>query len=410
MHRRQFITSIGAIGTLAAAGFAKPLAAAPADTAAPANAEAEPPASLLGGTPAVFAPTHESFTVTLSLGAAALAWVEYGETDALGSKAGSDEWGFVPHDTKVVKIRVTGLKPGTRYHWRAVLKPLVGGGDEIRTAIYTTKTISPTAAETRFSVWNDTHDKPATIQKLHSLRRDDDDFLLWNGDLSNNVNDASLLPGIYVNPKEVDLAEGPPILLTRGNHDIRGIWANKMTDYVDFPGGRPFYAFRSGPMAAIALDTGEDKPDTHPMFKGVAAFEPLIREQARWLDKIIQHPALRDAPYRVVFCHIPLRWTDEKQPDYDNKEWDHVSLRGRAAWHDALVRWGAQVVISGHNHRLTWMPATNEFPYAQLLGGGRWRSDGTVIRAHATAKELRLTAIRLKDESIGHESTLNPLA
>ncbi|MDF9832000.1 putative phosphodiesterase [Ereboglobus sp. PH5-5] len=404
MQRRQFITSIGTIGTLAAAGLARPLAAASADAA---SAEST---GLLNGTPAVFAPTPSSLTITLPLREAALAWIDYGETPKFQFTAASDEWGFVPHDDKVAKIRLTGLKPGTRYHWRATLKPLKGQGKQIRTRVYSHKTLSPKAAETRFSVWNDTHDQAATIQKLHSLRRAEDDFLLWNGDLSNNVNDASRLPGIYVSPKGVDLAEGPPILLTRGNHDVRGIWANKMTDYVDFPTGRPFYAFRSGPMAAITLDTGEDKPDSHPSFKGVAAFEPLIREQAHWLERVIQHPALRSAPYRVVFCHIPLRWTDEVQANYDNKEWDHVSLRGRAVWHDSLVRWGAQVIVSGHNHRATLIPATKKFPYAQLLGGGRGISNATIIRGHADAKQLRLAATMIHDGSIAHEISFNPLA
>ncbi|AWI09080.1 metallophosphoesterase [Ereboglobus luteus] len=412
MQRRQFITSIGTLGTLAAAGLAKPLVAASANSApssATAGTDASP--SLLGGTPAVFAPTSESFTVTLPLSAAALAWIEYGETKSLGLTASSDQWGFVPHDSKVVKIRVTGLKPGTRYHWRAVLKPLGGkGAGETRTRIYTTKTLSPGAAETRFSVWNDTHDQAPTIQKLHSLRRNDDDFLLWNGDLSNNVNDASLIPGIYVSPKGVDLAEGPPIFLARGNHDVRGLWANKMTDYVDFPGDRPFYALRTGPVGMIVLDTCEDKPDAHRTFKGVAAFEPLIREQSRWLDEVTQQPALRDAPYRVVFCHIPLRWTKEVQADYNNKEWDHVSLRGRAAWHDTLVRWGAQVIVSAHNHRATLIPATSKFPYAQILGGGRAISNATIIRGHADAKQLKLAATMIHDGSISHEISFNPLA
>lgn len=407
MQRRHFITSMGALGALAATGLSKPLSAAP-DAPEQNITDGSLPALMLGS-PAVFAPTPSSLTITITLREAAFAWIEYGETAKLGLRDASDPYGFVPHDTRVLKIRLLGLKPGTRYHWRAVVKPLKGG-KESRTRIFTSKTIDPAAAETRFSVWNDTHDQAPVIQKLHSLRSADDDFLLWNGDLSNNVNNAALLPGLYVSPKGVNLSEGPPILLTRGNHDVRGLWANKMTDYVDFPTERPFYAFRSGPMAAIALDTGEDKPDSHPSFKGVAAFEPLIREQAAWLEKIIRHPALRSAPYRVVFCHIPLRWTDEVPADYDNKGWDHVSLRGRAAWHDSLVRWGTQVIISGHNHKLTWLPADKKFPYAQLLGGGRSLSTATVIRGHASAKELRLTATMIEDGSVGHESSFSPLS
>jgi hypothetical protein len=406
MHRRQFLTAIGAAGTLAAtAGLPKQLSAA---TPVASDASSAPSPALLKGTPAVFAPTPESLTITLPLQQAAFAWIEYGETKTPDLKADSDPWGFVPHDDTVIKIRLAGLKSGTRYYWRAVLKPLAGGG-ETRTPLYSSKTLSPSAAETRFSVWNDTHDRAATIQKLHALRDASDDFLLWNGDVGNNVNDPALLPGLYVSPKGVNLAEGPPILNTRGNHDVRGLWSNKMSDYVDFPDGRPFYAFRSGPVGVIALDTGEDKPDAHPSFRGVAAFEPLIKEQARWLEQTIARPGLRDAPYRVVFCHIPLRWTDETPADYDNKGWDHVSLRGRAAWHGALTRWRTQVIISGHNHRATWLPATPEFPCNQLVGGGPKMADATLIRCHAGTHEMRLTATMIHDGSLAHEERFKPL-
>jgi hypothetical protein len=409
MQRRQFITAIGALGATAAAGIQPRLNAAPD---APKPADDGP---LLAGTPAVFAPSPSGFTVTLPVRRAAAAWVEYGETKDLGLRAGCDPFGFVPQDDTAVKIRVSGLKPGTRYHWRATLRP---NGDldpaaEIRTDTYTAKTLDPAAASTRFSVWNDTHDQAATIQSLFDLRNAKDDFLLWNGDLSNNVNDPALLPGLYVSPKKVDLAKGPPILLTQGNHDLRGLHARGLHRYVDFPGGRSFYAFRSGPVAFVALDTGEDKPDTHPSFKGVPASEPLIAEQARWLAKIITLPGFRDAPYRVVFCHIPLRWTNEGPQNYAKKGYDRVSLRGRAAWHDTLVRWGAHIIISGHVHRAGLLAPDARFPYAQLLGGGPGRSADdhpTIITGDADARQFRITCTDVEDNGTLHDLVLKPLA
>lgn len=409
MKRRQFLASIGTIGAITAASLSRPLSAAADTDTARQNTDGGSLPSLLSGTPAVFAPTPTSLTITLPLRETAFAWIEFGETNKPDRTAHSDPWGFVAHDAKVIKIRLLGLRPGTRYYWRAVLKPLEGEMVS-RTPVYSAKTLDPNAAETRFTIWSDTHDKADAIQKLHSLRSPGDDFLLWNGDLSNNVNDPALLPGIYVSPKNTNLAEGPPILLARGNHDIRSLWANKMTDYVDFPTERPFYAFRSGPLAAIILDTGEDKPDSHPSFKGVAAFEPLILEQADWLAKIIKHPVMRAAPYRVIFCHMPLRSTDETPPDYNNKGYDGVSLRGRAVWHDSLVRWGAQVVISGHIHRHAWLPANEKFPYAQLTGGGWNPSGATFIRGHAGAKELRFTTKKTFDDVLVHETSFSPLA
>ena len=42
------------------------------------------------------------------------------------------------------------------------------------------------------------------------------------------------------------------------------------------------------------------------------------------------------APYRVVFCHIPLRWRNETLPDYSKGGFDHFSERSRTR---GMIRW-----------------------------------------------------------------------
>ncbi len=157
-----------------------------------------------------------------------------------------------------------------------------------------------------------------------------------------------------------------------GNHDVRGTWAYQLEDFVATPEGRPFTAFRIGPVACVVLHTGEDKPDDHPTFEGRVAFEPLRAEQAEWLREVTARPGFRDAPYRVVFCHIPLRWTEESSVDYDAGEYDQFSRRSRDAWHDALVAWGAQIVVSGHTHEPAWLEPTAGVP-VRSAGLGRTR-------------------------------------
>jgi hypothetical protein len=120
------------------------------------------------------------------------------------------------------------------------------------------------------------------------------------------------------------------------------------------------------------------------------SFDSLRREQAQWLAQTVQRPELRDAPFRVVFCHIPLRWLNETPPDYDNRGFDFCSLRSRDAWHKALVEWKAQLVISGHTHHTAWIPPGENFPYGQLTGGGPQPGSATWISGKATAKELNL--------------------
>ncbi len=421
--RRDFVKLVGSAGLLAAAGGS----IAKGADAPKAEAAAGPAKPLIRGTPAVFAPTADSVCIVWTVNGAARGWVEYGaDPENLNLRSGGDAMGYTPHDERVLKVRLKGLAAGTRYWWRAASIALAPGSAKagsqnpppepppVYTAVYSFTTLAPSAAETSFVMWNDTHQNLPTIKRLSALTAGEGarqvDFLVWNGDITQrNNNEADLIPDTYVHPAGVvDLAKGPPIFLTRGNHDVRGVWANKVVDYVDFPdtheGGvaRPFYAFRSGPLGAIVLDTGEDKPDRHSSFRGLVSFEPLIEEQARWLEKVIERPEIKNAPVKVVFCHIPLRWTDEKPQDYFAKPagFDRFSKRGRDAWHASLVKWGVRVIISAHVHRWVHIPANAEFPYAQITGGGPEKERARLVRGHVTSSGLKLTACDLDGKEL----------
>src|SRR5690606_8645475 len=96
---------------------------------------------------------------------------------------------------------------------------------------------------------------------------------------------------------------------------------------------RPYYAFRSGPVAVVALFTGEDKPDDHPSFQGRVASQVLREEQRDWLRSTFERPEFASAPYRVVFCHIPLRWHEEPDfVDYAGTGFDHYARSSRDLW------------------------------------------------------------------------------
>ena len=131
------------------------------------------------------------------------------------------------------------------------------------------------------------------------------------------------------------------------------------------------------------------------------------------LREAIARADMRDAPYRVVVCHIPLRWLDESEVDYDNEGYDSFSKMSRDEWHDALVEWGAQVVLSGHMHETAWIPASEEFPYAQLVSGGPVADVSSPeaaswVEAAADQRELVLT-MRDLGGTVITEARLTPL-
>lgn len=263
------------------------------------------------------------------------------------------------------------------------------------------RTLDPKKASSSFVVWNDTHQNEETLKQLDE-KTPESDFLLWNGDTCNDWHQQEDLIPTLLHPAGGDPSKGHPLLLVWGNHDVRGKWAFELPDLVATPSGKAYYAFRSGPVAVVCLHTGEDKPDDHPSFGGRVAFEVLRKQQAEWLREVLAEPAMRDAPYRVVFCHIPLRWITEREiarEDYGNGNYDSYSRMSRDHWHDPLVAWGAQVVISGHMHQVAAIPANDDFPYAQLVGGGPQLDRATWIEGEATGTALILTVKGLDGQS-----------
>ncbi len=319
---------------------------------------------------------------------------------------GSDAFGFVPQGDEVMRVRLDGLEPGATYRVRSITTA-IDDEETVHSNWKTFRTLDPLATSTHFVAWNDTHQNRGGIRQLNAATPAAD-FLVWNGDTSNDWKDEAELIPTLLNPAGCDISAGRPVLQVWGNHDVRGPFAYRMPGIVATPEGRPFTAFRSGPVGVICLHTGEDKPDSHPSFQGRAAFEKLREEQAAWLAEVIQRPEMRDAPYRVVFCHIPLRWIDESPQDYDQVGFDRHSGSSREVWHDSLVSWGAQVIISGHNHQPTWMPPTEQWPYGQLIGGDRAPENATWIEGLADPAELRLRTHNLAGEVL-HDLTFPPL-
>lgn len=350
--------------------------------------------------PAVLmAPRQDGIEVVWAVSRLAKGLVEWKDADGGSGTAAADRFGFVPQGTEVLRVRIDGLKPGTEYAVRAITEA-ADGKDRDEGAWKKFRTLDPAGKATSFVVWNDTHQNAESLEKLHAATPPGD-FLIWNGDTCNDWHQEDWLAPTLLNPGGQDFSAGRPLCLVWGNHDVRGKWAYKVPEMIATPGGRPFYAFRSGPVAVVCLHTGEDKPDDHPSFGGRVAFGALRKEQGEWLKVVTARPGFRDAPYRVVFCHIPLRWTTEvADAGYEKGGYDAFSRFSREAWHDVLVAWKAQVVVSGHTHRAAWIPGNPEFPYAQLVGGGPQPERATWIEGRADAKSLILEMRNLDGKTV----------
>lgn len=78
-----------------------------------------------------------------------------------------------------------------------------------------------------------------------------------------------------------------PIVYTRGNHDLRGYYAEHRTAYTPFESGKPYYTVRLGHLWCVVLDCAEDKPDDHAEYGGTVCCHAFREAQTAFLEEII---------------------------------------------------------------------------------------------------------------------------
>ncbi len=334
-------------------------------------------------------------TAVLAVKGISNAWVEYGTTPALGTRADDMRHGLLPLNGRVHRLRMSGLSPGTTYFYRVCVRPIafngaykITAGEVVATPTYSFRTLSPSGA-TRFCVINDTHERAATLAGVTTrLAEAKPQLTFWNGDIFDDVRSDEQIVQNVMRPAGAPYAASAPVCFVSGNHDVRGIHARSLEQFVQVPGGTRHHVIRHGPIAFIVLDTGEDKPDSHAVYAGLGAFERYRQEQAQWLAQAIEHTDVRSAPLRVVMQHIPM-WGDG------------ASLDSRAKWAELLARARVSAMICGHTHQFLFTPTDAQHPYPQLVGGGPAPESATVIEGHAEGATLSLVVRNLGGSELG---------
>ena len=403
MNRREFLKgSIMMAGATAAAGGAfgeTPKAGATCAADACSDQEALP---LIASAPMLQNPAPTSMGVAFAVSAMANGFVEYAESPDLANAKKVKCGGFRVTDMndKVMLVRLTGLKPATKYYYRigadrisykgGYKMKILGTETDPRTYSFTT---SGEGARSHFCVYNDTHVRwepfKLVTDKVAELNPA---LVVWNGDASNTQETIESQIEIFLSPKidRKDYAAELPICFTPGNHDSRGL-ANRHLERVfmfrqpeerssrDWDLGRNF-AFRQGDIALIGLDTGEDKLDSRDVFAGLFCSEPYRVAQTAWLKDALERPDIKSAPYIVAFCHIPLfdsdpqhnpgdAYPNDTDPRYssDYAFWQRTCGK---MWGPLFAKAGVQLVVTAHMHHYRYDEPTANRPWAQIVGGG----------------------------------------
>lgn len=176
------------------------------------------------------------------------------------------------------------------------------------------------------------------------------DLLLLNGD----IQDFSATESQLMLPYKIasDITGGRiPVILSRGNHDLRGAAAERLSKLYPCANGRSYYYAHVGCMCFLLLDCGEDKEDGHREYGSTAAFHPFRLEQTAYLEDLAREEHLLEGiKYRFILSHIPFAIRNTEDYGRDRRPFDIEN--------EIYDRWCAvlnqkirpQLLIGGHYH------------------------------------------------------------
>jgi acid phosphatase type 7 len=338
--------------------------------------------------PFLQAPSETGITVSWATSLKCVSRVEYrpeSSADWLANIPAHD--GLVDADVTVHNVTLTGLKPGTRYRYRAASREIaefrsykVTYGATVASPEYGFTTLDTRKPATAFVVVNDRHENVVPLAaSLASVAWSNVDLAFLNGDMLDSVKDEPRLYRGVVDPCVQSFATRIPLVYVRGNHDTRGSFARHLLDYFPTDSGRYYYTLRQGPVMFLVLDGGEDKGDDNIEYSGLVDFESYLRQEVEWLARQIEEPAFREAPFRVCIMHIPPGRTPDSK--FIRPKWLYDNVV------PLLNRGKVDLLICGHTHRYALQPARHDgLNFPMITGGAE-----TVIRCDATLDQIRAT-------------------
>ena len=135
-----------------------------------------------------------------------------------------------------------------------------------------------------------------------------------------------------------------PVIYARGNHEIKGEYAEQLYKYVGSKDQQYAYTVTLGDddVFAVVLDLGEDHEDDWWEYYETAKFDLYRQEQTEMLEDILEEGEYENYRYRLMACHIPVVYVD--------KHGYFESFRND--WTALLNQMELDIGLSGHKHVL----------------------------------------------------------
>ena len=211
---------------------------------------------------------------------------------------------------------------------------------QLEQPLYKRFEFKPLTKKDGINIYNisDVHYRFDLAQKTCSFFGDNTDLLIVNGDLC-----AFEKPSNYFNVSKFlgDISNGKiPVIMSRGNHDVRGERAENYTDYFPAVGKNTYYYFDLPHLCGIVCDCGEDKADGNEEYGGTNAFHTFRINESKYLSAL---PRAQKPCFAI--SHIcPVKATESEGNHFD------IERDIYSKWSHHLTRIGVKFMLCGHFH------------------------------------------------------------
>ena len=296
----------------------------------------------------------------------------------------------------VHSVHLTGLKPGTRYRYRVYSQEVLSHvgwrviyGNVAATSVYGKQPLTFLTSDhgrqsVNFAMVNDIHGKSDVLEKLVShcyLKKTD--MFVFNGDMVSIFNNEKEIFEGFMDKATELFASEIPMYYTRGNHETRGSFATAFQDYFSPKQEHIYYMFRQGSVCFVILDSGEDKPDSDLEYAGITVYDQYRTEQAEWLKKVLESKEYKEAPFKVVVCHMPPFGGWHGEQEVAEK---FIPLLNNA---------GVDLMLCGHLHRYMRNEPKDGVRFPVIVN-----SNNTVLKAEAGVKELNIRILDMEGKEV----------
>ena len=296
-------------------------------------------------------------------------------------------------------VRIRGLKPDSKYRYRVVTQALkdwcnddwvtLGGlawSDVWKKKPYEFKTYPAKPREITFLVLNDIHERPQFMKELcKNVDLKKLDFVLLNGDMSNRIRSQKHIMDAYLDTCVSMFATDVPLFFNRGNHELRGEFADYLNRYFPTNNGKYYRLQHVAGVDFLFIDSGEDKPDADLEYCGIVECDQYREEQKRWLRSLQEEKKIGKYPI-VVFSHMPPTL----------KNW-HGPLHMQETLTPELNKMNVSVMLSGHLHRFDYQEPNEIINFPNLVN-----SNNTYLLCHIANGKMEVDYVGLTNKEKKH--------